>query len=62
MGYTPLGVREAEVLLTSSGQQVRLLDPRPVAALATWDWVTQNDQGFGLSPRPLTEVLPAPKT
>ena len=61
-GYTLLDVRGDVVLLTPSGQQVRLVDPRMVAALVKQGWITHDGQGFGLTPRPLTEVLPAPET
>ncbi|GGL79316.1 hypothetical protein GCM10010840_16480 [Deinococcus aerolatus] len=49
-GYTLLNVWGDVVLLTPSGQQVHLVDPGTVAALVKQGWVTQDGQGFGLTP------------
>lgn len=58
-GYTLAEVQGDVVLLTPSGQQVRLADPRMVATLVKQGWLARDGQGFCPTALPLTEPFPA---
>ncbi len=55
-GYALVEVRGEVVLLTPSGQQVRLVDPRAVAALVKQGWLARDGHSFCLTVPPLSRT------
>ncbi|CAM4446402.1 hypothetical protein [Deinococcus marmoris] len=57
-GYTLLETRGEVVLLTPRGQQVRLVDPRIVAALIKQGWLSRQAGGLQLTASPFITPIP----